>query len=121
MASLEHVNVTVTDPDKTAQMLSDLFDWKVRWRGRSELGGTTVHVGTDDAYMAVFSWDEAENNPTRNGRLNHVGVQVADLDATEKRVIGAGYRPHTHGDYEPGRRFYFHDHDGIEFEIVSYS
>ncbi|MEM7190453.1 MAG: VOC family protein, partial [Pseudomonadota bacterium] len=24
-------------------------------------------------------------------------------------------------DYEPGRRFYFADHDGIEFEVVSYA
>jgi len=30
---LEHVNITVSDPAKTAQMLCDLFDWKVRWQG----------------------------------------------------------------------------------------
>ena len=24
-------------------------------------------------------------------------------------------------DYEPGRRFYFFDPDGIEYEVVSYS
>lgn len=117
-ASLEHVNVTVSDPDKTAELLCGLFDWKVRWRGRSMLGGTTVHVGTDDAYLAVFSWDSPAK--ADNGRLNHVGVEVDDLDTVEQRVIAAGFRPHTHGDYEPGRRFYFDDHDGIEFEVVSY-
>ena len=54
-ATIEHVNVTVTDPDKTADLLCELFDWKIRWPGRSLLGGTTVHVGTDKHYLAVFA------------------------------------------------------------------
>ena len=33
MARLEHVNVTVADPDKAAETLCALFDWKVRWAG----------------------------------------------------------------------------------------
>ncbi len=32
-----------------------------------------------------------------------------------------GSQTHSHADYEPGRRFYFHDEDGIEFEVVSYA
>ena len=35
-------------------------------------------------------------------------------------VVEAGFKPINHADYEPGRRFYFHDHDGIEYEVVSY-
>ena len=31
-----------------------------------------------------------------------------------------GLETFNHGDYEPGRRFYFFDWDGIEFEVVSY-
>ncbi|GAA6200903.1 hypothetical protein NBRC116599_21280 [Aquicoccus sp. SU-CL01552] len=54
------------------------------------------------------------------GGLNHVGVVVEDLDATEARVKAAGFVPHNYGDYEPGRRFYFRDSDGIEFEVVHY-
>lgn len=46
---------------------------------------------------------------------------VDDLDATEKKVAAAGFEPHSHADYEPGRHFYFHDDDGIEFEVVSYA
>jgi catechol 2,3-dioxygenase-like lactoylglutathione lyase family enzyme len=53
--------------------------------------------------------------------LNHIGVQVDDLDATEARVIAAGLLPFSHADYEPGRRFYFLDPDGIEYEVVSYT
>ena len=115
-AALEHVNITVSDPTRTAAMLSDLFGWKIRWEGPAKMGGRTIHVGTDDTYLAVYT----NGSAPKMGRLNHVGVVVDDLDAVEARVVTAGYQTHSHGDYEPGRRFYFNDHDGIEFEIVSY-
>lgn len=53
--------------------------------------------------------------------LNHIGIEVDDLDLTETRVIAAGLKPFSHGDYHPGRRFYFFDPDGIEYEIISYA
>ncbi|NKC01706.1 MAG: VOC family protein [Pseudomonadales bacterium] len=124
MAKLEHVNVTVSDPSRTAEQLCRLFDWHVRWEGPSQMGGNTVHVGTDDDYVAVYTFD---GNPpgegrtgSRRGGLNHIGVVVDDLDATETRVTELGFEPFNHMDYEPGRRFYFLDHDGIEFEVISY-
>jgi catechol 2,3-dioxygenase-like lactoylglutathione lyase family enzyme len=124
-AVLEHVNVTVSDPHRTAKMICDLFDWRIRWSGHSQMGGDSIHVGVDDNYIAIYSPGEtrpasASNYATRGG-LNHIGIVVSDLDATEQRVKRAGYKPFNHMDYEPGRRFYFHDDDGIEFEIVSYS
>mgnify|MGYP000156152474 FL=1 len=33
IAKFEHVNVTVSDPKKTASMLTRLFGWKVRFMG----------------------------------------------------------------------------------------
>ena len=56
----------------------------------------------------------------RAGRSNHVGIEVDDLDATEARVVAAGLKPFRHDNYDPGRRFYFLDPDGIEYEVVSY-
>jgi len=53
--------------------------------------------------------------------LNHVGILVDDLDAMERQVKAAGLHPFAHADYDPGRRFYVLDPDGIEFEIVSYA
>lgn len=122
---IEHVNITVSDPDQTADLLIRLFDWKVRWRGPAKGDGLTVHVGTDRDYLAIYSTGESKNSKDvsylTKGGLNHVGIVVDDLDLIEERVIAAGLKPHNHGDYEPGRRFYFHDDNGIEFEIVSYS
>lgn len=121
-AFVEHVNITVSDPERTARMLETLFGWTERWRGPSAMGGRTVHVGTDSHYVAVYTPDQQPTVPHDKGRpLNHVGVVVDDLDAVEDRVIELGLHPFSHGDYEPGRRFYVFDWDGIEWEIVSYS
>ena len=122
-ARLEHVNVTVGDAERSAALLERLFGWRVRWSGPAMAGGRSVHVGTDDPYLALYSGPESDGAPRgwRKGvPLNHVAVVVDDLDAVEARVAGAGLTPFAHGDYEPGRRFYFFDEDGIEFEVVSY-
>ena len=121
---IEHVNVTVANPERTAGLMQALFDWRIRWSGPAQNGGHTVHVGSDDHYVALYAPLNTAQLPEvfMKGRpLNHIGVQVDDLDATEARVIAAGLLPFSHADYEPGRRFYFLDPDGIEYEVVSYA
>ena len=123
-ARLEHVNLTVGDADRTAELLERLFGWRVRWSGPASGGGRTIHVGTDDQYLALYAEKGGDGAPrgwAKGAPLNHVAVVVDDLDAIERRVAEAGLTPFGHGDYEPGRRFYFFDRDGIEFEIVSYA
>jgi catechol 2,3-dioxygenase-like lactoylglutathione lyase family enzyme len=125
-AKLEHVNVTVSDPDATAALMCAVFGWRVRWKGPSKMGGRTVHVGEEETYLAVYALRDDPADATRTsgearGGLNHIGVVVDDLAAAEQRVIAAGHEPFNHMDYEPGRRFYFRDGDNIEFEVVSYA
>ena len=120
---IEHVNVTVSDPDRAARLMAALFGWHVRWQGPARSGGRTIHVGSDDHYIALYSGlgvaytadDFAKGRP-----LNHIGVEVDDLAAIEAKVLAAGVRPFGHDTYDPGRRFYFLDPDGIEYEVVSY-
>lgn len=120
---IEHVNVTVSDPQRSAEMLIDLFDWHIRWNGKAQLGGDTIHVGNDRYYLAVYALEPGDTNldHKKGVPLNHIGIVVDDLDEVERRVIARGLTPYSHGDYEPGRRFYFFDPDGIEYEIVSYA
>lgn len=124
-ATLEHVNFTATDPRATAERLCRVFDWKIRWEGPSLGGGKSVHVGTDYLYLAIYSpkenVDDRPESYHMRGGLNHVGVLVDDLAAAEKQVLAEGYETHSHQTYDPGSRFYFHNEDGIEFEVVSYS
>jgi catechol 2,3-dioxygenase-like lactoylglutathione lyase family enzyme len=121
---LEHVNITVADHERASRLMEALFDWHVRWHGRSQSGGYTTHVGSNDDYLALHTPDDTARGVeafTKGRPLNHIGVEVDDLDATEARVIAAGLRPFGHAEYEPGRRFYFLDPDGIEYEVVSYT
>ncbi|MCP5085971.1 MAG: VOC family protein [Rhodobacteraceae bacterium] len=124
-AILEHANISVSDPKKTAANLCDIFGWHIRWSGDAKETGYTVIVGTDEGYLAVYaekSMENLERNKSRTiGDLNHIGVVVEDLKAVEDRVIAAGFTPGEHFDYKPGERFYFFDHDNIEFEVVSYA
>ena len=119
---IEHVNLTVADPERSAQLMIDLFGWRIRWQGPARDGGRVIHVGDDHSYIAFFGEAGAYPGPWPKGEpLNHVALVVDDLDAIERRVIAAGLEPINHADYEPGRRFYFLDFDGIEFAMVSYA
>ena len=120
---IEHVNVTVSDPERAAALMERLFGWQVRWQGPARDGGRTIHVGSEDHYVALYTGRGVSYGPEdfAKGRpLNHIGVEVQDLGAVERRVVEAGLTPFSHGNYEPGRRFYFLDPDGIEYEVVSY-
>lgn len=123
-ARLEHANFTVADPDTTAAWMCRLFGWHIRWSGAAIQNGRTVHVGSDTAYLALYSPGDpakpAKDSYHTVGGLNHIAVVVDDLKAMESRVAAAGFTPVNHADYEPGRRFYFHDQDGIEYEVVQY-
>jgi catechol 2,3-dioxygenase-like lactoylglutathione lyase family enzyme len=120
---IEHVNVTVSDPDRAAGLMAALFGWHVRWQGPARNGGRTIHVGSDDHYIALYTGQGATctaDDFIKGRPLNHIGVEVDDLAAIEAKVVAAGLRPFGHDTYDPGRRFYFLDPDGIEYEVVSY-
>jgi catechol 2,3-dioxygenase-like lactoylglutathione lyase family enzyme len=122
------VNITVADPKETAEIYKKLFGWKTRWEGASLDGaGYTVHVGTDATYLALYSGTNGENKEAQDdsyrtrGGMNHIAIVVDDLSAMEAAVIAEGFQPHSHADYEPGKRFYFHDHNRVEIEVVCYA
>ena len=123
--SVEHVNLTVSDPDRSAAVLERIFGWSVRWQGTSPMGGRVVHVGNDSSYIAFYS-PPGELPEARTGDsmsrpgFNHLGVVVDDLERVESKVREEGLQPYGHEDYDPGRRFYFIDGNAIEFEVVQY-
>ena len=123
-ARLEHVNMTVSDPKATAAWIGRVFGWKIRWEGPGMQTGYSVHVGETDTYVALFTFPETPDPKQESyrikGGLNHWAVVVDDIDAVEDRVKKEGFTPVNHANYEPGRRFYFHDADDIEVEVVQY-
>ena len=127
MNSLEHINVTVSEPHATAELLCALFDWQVRWSGKAQSGGNTVHVGQPGdgaSYLALYAPPEQpqlrERDSVQSGNLNHIAIVVDDLDDVEQRAKSVGLRPFNHGDYHPGRRFYLMLNSDLEAEVVTY-
>lgn len=121
-ARLEHINISVTDPDRTAALLARLCGWHERWRGPSQMGGWTIHIGSNADYIALYQSDDPPLAPFTKGQpLQHIGLVVADLGAAEDVLREAGLKPFNHMDYAPGQRFYVLDWDGIEWELVSYA
>lgn len=123
---LEHVNLTVSDLDAAAKFYCDLLGLKVRWRRELDAPETpAIHIGDDRFYLALFAADpdQAARLPepeyTRVG-FNHLGFVVDDLDAKVAWLAQRGIEARIMDEYEPGRRAYFYDPDGIEVELVEY-
>ncbi|TNJ47642.1 VOC family protein [Phaeobacter sp. B1627] len=123
-AILEHANLCVSDPDRTAAWMEKIFGWRLRWQGPAINGGYSVHVGNKDSYIALYAPARPLADPSppysAKGALNHIALIVEDLDRAETAVKEAGFTPMNHGDYEPGRRFYFRDENLVEYELVQY-
>ena len=121
-ARLEHVNITVSDPERSARFLGEFLEWHERWRGPAINHGWTIHLGSDTDYIALYTPGAPQTERFDKGLpLNHVGLLVDDLERAKRVVRNAGFQVWGEADYEPGQRFYFFDWDGIEFEVVNYS
>jgi catechol 2,3-dioxygenase-like lactoylglutathione lyase family enzyme len=119
---LEHVNLSVSDLERSIAFYSRLLDLEVRWRGTTTDGLPAAHIGDQRSYLALFGGASGERAPNDYDVLgiNHIGFVVEDLDAARQRLRALGADPHFEADYEPGQRLYFFDPDGIEVELVHY-
>ena len=119
---LEHVNLTVSNLDRSIDFYCRLLGLRVRWRGTLSSGLAGAHVGDDDMYIALFQSREpgAVSSDYDGVGLNHFGFVVDDLADCKGRLIEMGAPPHSEQDYDPGRRLYVMDPDGIELELVEY-
>ena len=119
---LEHVNLTVSDLQRSIDFYCKLFDFHVRWRADAAAAKQEAHVGNDDIYIAFFQAPQpgtAEVDYQRVG-LNHFGMVVGDLDKYRERLSQLGVQPHYEPNYPPDRRIYFYDPDRVEVELVQY-
>jgi glyoxylase I family protein len=121
----EHANITVENIDASFRFYNALFGFERRWEGTAtgEVGPVrALHAGDQQTYLAMF---EAERTGRRTpdygiAGVNHIGFEVNDLEIYRQRLEELGVSVHLEADYEPGRRIYFYDPDGIEIELVEY-
>ncbi len=130
---LEHVNLIVVDLDGAARFLQAAFPgWRRRGEGDDAWEGAPrrwLHMGDDANYVTLneFKLPDAAKGRHRDLQsaepgLAHIGFEVADLDAVQRRLAAAGYAPdHTGPDHPHRRNVYYVTDEGLEFEFVEYS
>ncbi len=120
-SEMEHVNIYVSNIDKTVWFLATALP-ELRVRGEGSNGGVRwMHIGTESTYVAINETPEGVASPPGD-KLNHIGYTVEDVAAVKERLASAGYKeglvvtdPHPHR-----KRLYFLDADGLEWEFVQY-
>ena len=119
---IEHVNLTVSNLARSLEFYRRLFGWDVRWQGTTTGGTPAAHLGDERCYIALFEAPKAGRWAIDYEAVgfNHFGVVVDDIEIMKQRLDELGAEHGDEQDYEPGRRIYFTDPDGIEVELVQY-
>lgn len=127
MIHLEHVNLVVTDIDKSLEFYRAAFPhWRVRDRGEGSWYGkprTWVHFGDDYQYLVFGDNGEGKNRDLTGHQvgLAHFAFVTQNIDAVIDRLATAGFDIDKDGADEPHRRnSYFIDPDGFEVEFIQY-
>ncbi len=124
---LEHANITVSDLERSISFYEEALGFEVRWRGEvfnTSRKAAAAHVGPSGEafYLSLFeavNGGRAKYDYAPPG-INHLGIVVDDLDDARRQLEAAGAMVAMGSDYDPGRRLYFFDPDGIEIELVQY-
>ncbi len=124
LANIEHLNLTVENPDRLADLFCTLFNWNIRWSGEALADGYTVHVGGKENYLALYTHPQLKSEQASDyltpGKVNHVGLVVDDLDDMERKVESLNLTPNNHRDYGVCKSFYFMADANLEVELVMY-
>ncbi|NVK30827.1 MAG: VOC family protein [Gammaproteobacteria bacterium] len=120
---LEHINLTVEDPKRTAAKLCQLLNWRIRWQGASLNEGYTVHVGDDHHYIALYAQPSkipmTGDTYQTPAAVNHIGIETNDLDEFRQHLSDLDITITAQNQTPPGQRLYLFV-DEIELEILQY-
>lgn len=127
MLQLEHLNIVVSDLQKTlAFYQAAMPHWQIRGQGESNWYGTPrqwLHFGDDYQYLTFNDQGTGENRDLKTNQLGvaHFAFITNNLSALTKRLMLAGFDIYKSGAEEPHRKnAYFLDPDGLEVEFVEY-
>jgi catechol 2,3-dioxygenase-like lactoylglutathione lyase family enzyme len=122
---MEHANLHVRHFDDAVRFLKTAFpEFHVRSESVRD-GLRWMHIGTDETYIALNETNVDRNPELKpyDGRpgINHLGYEVDDVDALQKRLAAAGFRDSTYpNNHQYRKRVYFYDADGNDWEFVQY-
>ncbi|MBB1312858.1 VOC family protein [Aliivibrio sp. SR45-2] len=127
MTQFEHANITVPNIDAAiAFLLNAAPDFRVKIDQTPVGSYRWAHVGNDEYYFALQEPKDATSSqdtrkPYHNIGVNHIGMIVDNLDHLQEKLLALGYEQNGLVTQEKhGRRTYFYDKAGFEWELVEY-
>lgn len=127
MITLEHVNLVVSDIQKTLTFYQAAFPhWKTRGGGENKWHGKMrnwIHFGDDYQYLAFNDNGIGENRDLVGHQIGlaHFAFVTTDLQGVIDRLLQAGFSIDKDGAEDEYRRnVYFIDPSGYEVEFVQY-
>jgi len=126
---INHVAVITNDSERLQRFYEEVFDATIKRDGPEREADqpvrlTVINVGPHSE-LNVFEIDgntEADRQVPMfgRGRLDHIGLQAADLDAFEtirERLMARGAADDFVTDFGPILSLFFRDPDGLEGEV----
>ena len=127
MIKLEHINMVVSDLDKSLVFYRAAFPhWKVRAEGSRlwyDKPSNWIHFGDDYQYLALSDHGEGDNRDLTGHSvgLAHIAFEVTNIDAMIERLAQHGFDIALDGaDSRVRKNVYFLDPDGFEVEFIEY-
>jgi catechol 2,3-dioxygenase-like lactoylglutathione lyase family enzyme len=112
---LTHLNLAVSDPDRSLAFYEKVFGVKEYYRDESSI--QVLGPGDHD----VIAFEKDSRNAGRLGGITHFGFRLVkpdDIEDAVREVEKAGGTILRRGEFAPGLPFvYVHDPDGYEIEI----
>lgn len=123
---VNHVAILTNDAARLVRFYEDVFDARVS--GRMEAGDGAVLTFIDIGPTAELNVFEVQGNTEAQrqtpmfgrGRIDHLGLQAASLEAFDvirDRLIGRGATDGFVTDFGPVLSVFFRDPDGLEGEV----
>src|SRR5262245_3415600 len=85
MAQIKHIAIRTDDVEKTAAFYREAFGLEQIGRGQSGVYLTDGHLN-----IAILNFRPGMDGETMKRGVDHVGFQVADVDATVARITKLG-------------------------------
>ncbi len=127
MIHLEHLNLVVSDMNKTLSFYQAAFPhWKIRGQGTGNWYGTErkwLHFGDDYQYLTFNDNGQGKirNLESNDMGLSHFAFVTNNIDAVIERLEKAGFAVDKAGAEAKFRKnCYYVDPNGYEVEFVEY-
>ena len=121
MIKFEHVNMVVSDLEKTLSFYQTAFPhWTVRAQGSRPWYGKPsnwIHFGDDYQYLAFSDHGEGSNRDLSGHSIGlaHIAFEVSNIEAIIERLTQQGFEIAIDGaDSAVRKNVYFIDPDGFE-------